>query len=343
MKILVPSYYKTFRCIADRCRHSCCIGWEIDIDENTLAAYDNPQTPLHREFQVHVDRTDTPHFRLDREERCPFLTDGGLCRIIQEMGEGALCQICADHPRFRHCYTNHEEIGLGLCCEAAGGSILFWAQPMTLMELTDDGEPTGEIPIPEQCFLTMRQEIFTILQDGCYTPYENINRVLERFDIILPTKSVREWVEILRNLERLETAWDTVLDSLTAETTLTIQNNTNIDKLPDGTLFSLPLQNFALYLVFRHLTDSLWELYDTQDADTVWEMPEETIIRILQENMKKRLAFCAFGVVMLGQYMTESLAEKTLTREDIVEFCRLFSAEIEYSEENLAELLRYFA
>ena len=32
MQIIVPDYYKEFSCIADHCRHSCCIGWEIDID-----------------------------------------------------------------------------------------------------------------------------------------------------------------------------------------------------------------------------------------------------------------------------------------------------------------------
>ena len=32
MKIIAPNYYPAFRCIADKCRHSCCIGWEIDID-----------------------------------------------------------------------------------------------------------------------------------------------------------------------------------------------------------------------------------------------------------------------------------------------------------------------
>lgn len=34
-----PDYYERFHCIADRCRHNCCIGWEIDVDEDALAAY----------------------------------------------------------------------------------------------------------------------------------------------------------------------------------------------------------------------------------------------------------------------------------------------------------------
>ena len=34
-----PSYYKNFRCIGSVCTDNCCIGWEIDIDEDTLAFY----------------------------------------------------------------------------------------------------------------------------------------------------------------------------------------------------------------------------------------------------------------------------------------------------------------
>ena len=41
MKTVVPHYYKNFKCIADKCRHSCCVGWEIDIDDDTLEKYRN--------------------------------------------------------------------------------------------------------------------------------------------------------------------------------------------------------------------------------------------------------------------------------------------------------------
>ena len=40
MKIFAPSYYKNFKCLADRCTHSCCIGWEIDVDADTLLRYE---------------------------------------------------------------------------------------------------------------------------------------------------------------------------------------------------------------------------------------------------------------------------------------------------------------
>ena len=47
MKLYAPSYYKKFKCIADKCEHSCCIGWEIDIDEETLEKYEKLETGMH--------------------------------------------------------------------------------------------------------------------------------------------------------------------------------------------------------------------------------------------------------------------------------------------------------
>ena len=34
-----PDYYKEFKCIADRCEATCCAGWQIVVDEESLARY----------------------------------------------------------------------------------------------------------------------------------------------------------------------------------------------------------------------------------------------------------------------------------------------------------------
>ena len=41
MKEVFPNYYKKFKCIKDKCKHNCCIGWEIDIDEDTMDLYNS--------------------------------------------------------------------------------------------------------------------------------------------------------------------------------------------------------------------------------------------------------------------------------------------------------------
>jgi len=39
-----PNYYDKFICIADKCKHSCCIGRKIDIDEDTMELADKIRT-----------------------------------------------------------------------------------------------------------------------------------------------------------------------------------------------------------------------------------------------------------------------------------------------------------
>ena len=74
MRVIVPDYYKEFSCIAGDCRHSCCIGWEIDIDEESMARFDAMDTPYGDTLRARIDRSEeVPHYRLGEGERCPFL------------------------------------------------------------------------------------------------------------------------------------------------------------------------------------------------------------------------------------------------------------------------------
>ena len=36
---MYPAYYGAFHCTAGACRHNCCIGWEIDIDDKSATRY----------------------------------------------------------------------------------------------------------------------------------------------------------------------------------------------------------------------------------------------------------------------------------------------------------------
>ena len=76
MKLIAPEGYDSFTCIADRCQHTCCAGWEIDVDEDALAAYRQVQGPLGE--------------KLAQEIR----TSGGRHLLLSADGGGALCPFC---------------------------------------------------------------------------------------------------------------------------------------------------------------------------------------------------------------------------------------------------------
>ena len=143
--IFRPDFYDRFRCLASACGHSCCRGWEIDVDDRSVGFYRTLDDDLGRALTAALfEDGDGWHFRLDGRERCPFLREDGLCRLICELGEGALCDICALHPRFFEEHGEHELWGLGLSCEAV--SELLWREEGELRFLSDGNAAPLDFP-----------------------------------------------------------------------------------------------------------------------------------------------------------------------------------------------------
>ena len=67
--VYVPNYYSSFKCVASACRHSCCVGWEIDVDGEALARYEDVQGSLGERLHAGIDyQADPPCFILTEDE-----------------------------------------------------------------------------------------------------------------------------------------------------------------------------------------------------------------------------------------------------------------------------------
>lgn len=162
MIYFAPKYYERFKCIADKCKHSCCIGWEIDIDDDSLDAYDMLDGPYADEIRYSIMESEPPHFGLTKEGRCPHLDENGLCKIITEFGEDLLCDICTEHPRYYNETDRGMEVGIGLSCEEACRIIVTSDDFNEYIILGEDDEPIKE---PDLQPLPARDEIIEILSD----------------------------------------------------------------------------------------------------------------------------------------------------------------------------------
>lgn len=154
-----PYFYDSFKCTADKCRDSCCIGWEIDIDSDTLFRYKAAEGELGEKLRNNID---DKSFMLTADERCPFLKKNGLCEIICEKGEGYLCEICREHPRYHEWYGNYHDVGLGLCCEEACRLIFSNEEPLRFVT-EDDGDRIADDDKLIELSLGKRQSIYNIL------------------------------------------------------------------------------------------------------------------------------------------------------------------------------------
>lgn len=310
MKWMAPSYYAAFRCIADQCRHNCCIGWEIDIDTEKLAYYEAVEGKLGERLRCGIETKDgVPHFRLGEDERCPFLNRQGLCDLILELGEESLCQVCRDHPRFRSFFSDRTEIGIGLCCEAACDLILNWQEKVTLLQLEEDGEEE-ELEAPDASLLAWREELFAVAQDRSRSTEERAAAILEMAEISLPSKSRTEWAEVYFALERLEESWTERLK---------MWRETDLTKAPalDTPEWEIAWEQLLVYFLYRHLTGAL------EDGE-----------------YEGRAAFAVLSLRVIRQLcQAEGVQKGRISLQEGKEIVRAYSAEIEYSDENVEALL----
>ena len=302
MKLYAPAYSPRFACIADRCRHSCCIGWEIDIDADTQCRYQRATAAYADTIRQSISHTGgTPHFRLDATERCPHLNEQGLCRIILSVGEEYLCEICREHPRFYHQTTEGLEVGIGMACEEACRIILSedsYDRMIPLMPTAD------ELPAARADSRAHRTHLYAALADASL-PYDaRLQAIREEYGISLCAKDDPIVRELLASLEYMDEAHRTMYtDCYTAHA-----------HTPDH--LSDMARRALAYLIYRHCSDCRDE-----------------------EELHAALGFC-----LLCERLLVALAIKNGVRapEEMVDYARAISEELEYSEENTAAIMQAF-
>ena len=302
---VVPDYYKEFQCIAGKCQHSCCIGWEIDIDPEMAEYYQNLPGKLGERLRRCIMWEEPPHFILGEGERCPFLNRENLCDIILELGEEHICGICTDHPRFRNELPGRLETGLGLCCEEAARLILSRQEP-TQLEIQGTEETEDEL-------VQLRDRVIALLQTRTKPVSERLEDVLGLWDASLPEWTLGKWAEWLLELERLTEEWTVLLTKL--------RDGWQTADFLGFDLYMKERQTeyeqFLVYLIYRHMANGFDE----------WEAAA-------------RACFAAFGYMLLrgmGAVLWTECGQFTQERQ--IELARLFSSELEYSQENLDAVL----
>jgi len=311
LEVFAPVYYNSFKCIADKCRHSCCIGWDVEIDAVTLDTYTNIGGELGNKIKENIIyNDDIPCFKLNDKKRCPFLKENGLCEIILELGEENICDICTDHPRFRNYFSDRVEIGLGLCCEEVSRIILTEDYDLNLCcieEISDEEEIPDEI---EKYVLLVRDELFGIIKNSEYDYSKcrsGISRIIEREIPVFDNKDISE---IYLPLEMLENSWGCLITDFS-------QRDFNMQEICEK--YSNYSKRILNYFIFRHFSDAVYD----------GRICERAIFAILSTELILSLAY--------------SLSDDKFDVNQLCEIARRYSSEIEYSDENIDKILDYIA
>lgn len=331
MKLTRPWFYDEFVCTASSCTDNCCIGWEIDIDDAAMERFEKVGGEFGERLRsaIHTDG-DCPAFALCEGERCALLREDGLCELILNMGEDALCDICALHPRFFGWFNDHKEAGLGMCCEEVCRLMFSDSSAMTFVSGETD-EPWEE-NCPEDLLMylqAVRVQLYRLLQNRALTLAERL------FNVVAFTREVQTFLgepdeeclavetdadisevltallELYGGAESINAEWDERLTALCARKDEIAQRFSEFLSEQRDELWRY--EHIAVYTCYRYFLGGIFD--------------RELVSRI------GMVCFMTLGAALLD--CLKWLENGELTEWDRIADLKLFSKQFEYSEENL--------
>lgn len=163
----LPKYYNEFSCIADKCEVTCCAGWQIVVDEESLKKYKKVTGDFKERIREGVDFKEGVFYQ-NPGKRCAFLNDRNLCDMYTALGEEAFCETCRRYPRHIEEFENVREFTLSVSCPEAARILLSQKEPVQFYE-TEVDAPEDEFddfdPMVYEKLLEARGEMLKVLQN----------------------------------------------------------------------------------------------------------------------------------------------------------------------------------
>lgn len=306
MNLYTISPFKNFKCVNKNCKHNCCIGWQINVDKRTLKKYRKIKGAFAEKLKNGVDFKGAK-FKM-QNGRCTFLNSDNLCEIIINLGENSLCQICRDHPRYRNFFSAFTEIGFGLCCEEAAFNLVSYPDKISPVLVSSDKKRGTRLNKKEKAFerekLLFRQKAFDTVQDRSETIYNRVSSLLNFCGIKTEDFVKSPWKDEFLKLERLNDEWTDKL------------KRTNFFSLNTPQKNSVAFEQIAYYFIHRHVSAAI----------------DET-------DLKSRLTFCVLSLLIINSVCSSVSNGEEYSLKVICDVARDYSAEIEYSDDNVNALL----
>lgn len=240
MKIVKPTFYKTFKCIAGDCPDSCCQGWEVDADSDSLEYYKTLDNSLEIKKRIDSvlskDEFDNTIFTLAPKKRCPFLNDENLCDMHIAIGGEHTPYTCRTFPRFIYDFGATREIGISFSCPVASDMMYNTESFDFETELNSDLPTLNDIDA-EKYFLLYkgRAEAYKIAKDKKKSIRERLNDLLD-LGVLLQEKLFPydeggddiAFFDVFKNPELINPEWKEKVENFSLKQVSDTQSNENI-------------------------------------------------------------------------------------------------------------------
>ena len=240
MKIVKPTFYKTFKCIAGDCPDSCCQGWEVDSDSDSLEYYKTLDNSLEIKKRIDSvlskDEFDNTIFTLAPKKRCPFLNDENLCDMHIAIGGEHTPYTCRTFPRFIYDFGATREIGISFSCPVAS-DMMYNTESFDFETEVNSDLPTLNDIDAEKYFLLYkgRAEAYKIAKDKNKSIRERLNDLLD-LGVLLQEKLLPydeggddiAFFDVFKNPELINPEWKEKVENFSLKQVSDTQSNENI-------------------------------------------------------------------------------------------------------------------
>lgn len=240
MKIVKPTFYKNFKCIAGDCPDSCCQGWEVDADSDSLEYYETLDNSLEIKKRIDSvlskDEFDNTIFTLAPKKRCPFLNDENLCDMHIAIGGEHTPYTCRTFPRFIYDFGATREIGISFSCPVAS-DMMYNTESFDFETEVNSDLPTLNDIDAEKYFLLYkgRAEAYKIAKDKNKSIRERLNDLLD-LGVLLQEKLFPydeggddiAFFDVFKNPELINPEWKEKVENFSLKQVSDTQSNENI-------------------------------------------------------------------------------------------------------------------
>ena len=208
MRYIKPDYYDEFACIADRCPDTCCAGWQIMIDEDSLEKYERVKGSFGERLEREIDWEEGAFCQ--KKGRCCFLNEKNLCDIYGNLGEEALCETCTKYPRHVEEFEDLREYSLSLSCPVAAQMMLTRKMPVSFLATEDEKADELEEEFEDFDLLLFtdledaREAILAVLQNRQLSVKQRITLVKELAIALQRCVDEERWCDMQEEIEGLE-------------------------------------------------------------------------------------------------------------------------------------------
>lgn len=240
MKIVKPTFYKNFKCIAGDCPDSCCQGWEVDADSDSLEYYKTLDNSLEIKKRIDSvlskDEFDNTIFTLAPKKRCPFLNEENLCDMHIAIGGEHTPYTCRTFPRFIYDFGATREIGISFSCPVAS-DMMYNTESFDFETEVNSDLPTLNDIDAEKYFLLYkgRAEAYKIAKDKNKSIRERLNDLLD-LGVLLQEKLFPydeggddiAFFDVFKNPELINPEWKEKVENFSLKQVSDTQSNENI-------------------------------------------------------------------------------------------------------------------